>query len=279
MAFKDILLTLTSYPDPTPASVAEDAVAIAATFGAHLAAVACEVHVEVPGHFLSGSIANIPGLIAGEAEKSRQNAEKLLAIFDAVATRAGISHETYLEKCATFVAPDLLTEYARLRDLTIVPVPESYDQWYAEALIFGSGRPTLVLPEAPRPRPFELGAVAIAWDFSRAAARAVSDALPLLEKAKTVRIVTVTHEKKLGTKHSAEELAKNLARHGIDVVVDNVDAGGRRIGEVLEAYTASHRVDVLVMGAFGQPRWREFILGGATKSLLAKPPLPILFSH
>jgi hypothetical protein len=119
MAFKDILLTLTSYPDPTPASVAEDAVSIAATFGAHLAAVACEVHVEVPGHFLSGSIANIPGLIAGEAEKSRHNAEKLLAIFDAVATRAGIPHETYLEKmrhlrCAGFA--DRIREAARPHD-------------------------------------------------------------------------------------------------------------------------------------------------------------------
>jgi nucleotide-binding universal stress UspA family protein len=146
-------------------------------------------------------------------------------------------------------------------------------------VIFGSGRPTLVLPESPRPRPFELGTVAIAWDFSRAAARAVSDALPMLEKAKTVRIVTVTHEKKLDTKHSAEELAKNLARHGIGVVLDKIDAGGKRIGEVLEAYTVSHRVDVLVMGAYGHARWREFILGGATKSLLSKPPLPILFSH
>ena len=279
MAFKDILLTLTSYPDPTPPSVAEQAVAIAAGFGAHLAAVACEVHVEVPGHFLSGSIANIPGLIAGETEKSRRNAEKLLAAFDAAAARAGIPHETYLEKCPTYAAPDLLAEYARLRDLTIVSVPESYDQWYAEAVIFGSGRPILVLPERASPRPFELGTVAVAWDFGRAAARAVSDALPLLGKARTVRIVTVTNEKKLDTKHSAAELAKNLARNGIDVVVDNVDSGGRRIGEALEGYTVAHRVDVLVMGAFGQPRWREFILGGATKSLLAKPPLPILFSH
>ncbi len=52
-----------------------------------------------------------------------------------------------------------------------------------------------------------------------------------------------------------------------------------RIGEVLEAYTVSHQIDVLVMGAYGHARWREFILGGATKSLLSKPPLPILFSH
>lgn len=279
MAFKDILLTLTSYPEPTPANVVEDAVAIAEAFGAHLAAVACEVHVEVPGHFLSGFIANIPGIIAGEAEKSRKSAKDMLEAFDAAADRSGILHENYLEKSPTYAVPDLLVDYARLRDLTIVPVPESYDQWYAEALIFGSGRPTLVLPQTPRPRPFELRTVAIAWDFSRAAARAVSDALPLLEKAKNVRIVTVINEKKLDSKHSAEALAKNLARHGIDVVLDKVDANGRRIGEVLEAYTASHQVDVLVMGAYGHARWREFILGGATKSLMSKPPLPILFSH
>src|SRR6185295_9333559 len=209
MAFKDILLTLTSYPDPTPVSVAENAVAIAATFGAHLAAVACEVHVEVPGHFLSGSTANIPGIIAGETQKSRNSAKAMLAAFDAAAAKSGILHETQLEKSPTFAVPDLLVDYARLHDLTIVPVPEGYDQWYAEAVIFGSGRPTLVLPESPRPRPFELGTVAIAWDFSRAAARAVSDAMPLLEKANKVRIVTVTNEKKLDTKHFSEELAKN----------------------------------------------------------------------
>ena len=279
MAFRDILLTLTSYPDPTPVSVLDDAVSMAATLGAHLAAVSCEVHVQVPGHFLAGSIANVPGIIAGEAEKSRKNAKDILAAFAASAARAGVPHETFVEKCPTFQVPDLLVDYARLRDLTIVPVPESYDQWYAESVIFGSGRPTLVMPVSPRPRAFELGTMAVAWDLSRAAARAVSDALPLLERAKHVRIVTVTNEKALDTKHSAEELAKNLARHGIDVVLDKVDAKGRQIDKVLEAYTLAHQVDVLVMGAYGHARWREFILGGATKSLLSRPPLPILFSH
>src|SRR4051812_365080 len=77
----------------------------------------------------------------------------------------------------------------------VVLMPESYDQWYAEPVIFGSGRPALVLPERPHPRPFELGTEAVAWDFSRAAARAVSDALPLLERAKKARIVTVAMRK------------------------------------------------------------------------------------
>lgn len=279
MAIKDILLALTSYPEPTPQSATESAVAIAARLDAHLTALACEVHVEVPGRFLSGSMANIPGIIAGEAEKSRANCRDMLAAFEAVAAKAGIRHETCLEKCPTFAVPDVLVDHARIRDLTIVPVPESYDQWYAEAIIFGSGRPTLVLPEAPRGRPFELGSVAVAWDFSRTAARAIADALPLLEKARKVRVVTVTDEKKLDSRHSAEALAKNLARHDIDVVLDSVDARGRGIGEALEAYTNWQQVDLLVMGAYGNARWREFILGGATRSMLSRPPLPILFSH
>lgn len=135
MAFKDILLALTSYPDPTPQSATESAAAIAARLDAHLAALACEVHVEVPGRFLSGSMANIPGIIAGETEKSRDNCRDMLAAFEAAATKAGVRHETCIEHCPTFAVPDVLVEHARLRDLTIVPVPESSDQWYAETII------------------------------------------------------------------------------------------------------------------------------------------------
>jgi nucleotide-binding universal stress UspA family protein len=277
MAFRDILVTLTSYPEPTPVSVVKEAVSVASVLGAHIAALSCEMHVQVPGHFMSGSVVGLPGVIAGEAAKSRANAQDLLAAFDAAATKAGVSRESMLLKCKTFEVPELLVEYARLRDLTIMP--ESNDRWYAEAVVFGSGRPTLILPQKPRSRPFELGTVAVAWDFGRAAARAVSDAMPLLEKAKKVRVVTVLNEKRLDNKHSAEELSKSLSRHSIDVVLDRVDAKDRPIGDVLGAYVASHAADLLVMGAYGHSRLREFVLGGATNSLLSKPPLPILFSH
>ena len=277
MAYNDILVALTSYPEPTPVSVVDDAVSVAAALGAHIAALSCEMHVQVPGHFISGSVVGLPGVIAGEAGKSRKNAQDLLAAFEAAAAKSGVSRESILQKCKSFEVTALLVEYARLRDLTIMPA--SNDRWYAEAVIFGSGKPTLILPESPRPRPFELGTVAVAWDFSRAAARAVADAIPLLEKSKKVRVVTVLNEKHMDNKHSAEELSKNLSRHGIDVVLDRVDAKGRPIGDVLEAYVASHASDMLVMGAYGHSRLREFVLGGATKSLLLKPPLPILFSH
>ena len=86
MAFKDILVMLTSYPEPTPVSVVEEAVSVASTLGAHIAALSCEMHVQVPGHFISGATVGLPGIIAGEAAKSRKNAQDLLAAFDAAAT-------------------------------------------------------------------------------------------------------------------------------------------------------------------------------------------------
>jgi nucleotide-binding universal stress UspA family protein len=277
MTIRDVLLTLTSYPDPTPVSVVDSAVSLASILGAHIAAISCEVRVQVPGSFLS--FGNAGSIAAGEAHKSQRNAQGLLAAFETAAQMAGVLHETILDRCLTYQVSARLVEYARLRDLTIVSTPDSYDQLYAEAIIFESGRPTLVLPESPPSRPLELDTIVVAWDFSRAAARAVTDAIPMLERAKRVRIVTVTNEKLIDSKHSSEELAKNLSRHGIDVVVDQVDAAGRPVGEVLRSHLVAWNADLLVMGAYGHSRLREFVLGGTTRNLLSRPPLPVLFSH
>lgn len=279
MAFKDVLLTLMSYPEPTPVSVADDAVSVAAALGAHLAAISCEVHLEAPGNFLAKAIIDVPGIVAHESAKSRENAQGLLAALEAAAARSGVSHEAILEKCAAHKTPAMLVEYARLRDLTIMPEPEAFDLWYAEEIIFESGRPTLILPTVPLSRPIQFGSIGVAWDFSRTATRAVSDALPLLEKAEKVCIFIVRNEKSFNSQRSPDELAENLARHGIDAVLDEVDADGRPIGEVLRAYVLSRGIDLLVMGAYGQSRWREFVLGGATRSLLSKPPVPVFFSR
>jgi nucleotide-binding universal stress UspA family protein len=152
--------------------------------------------------------------------------------------------------------------------------------WYAESIIFGSGRPTVVLPHArKRTESFALDTVMVAWDFSRPATRAVADAMPILEKAKRVCVLTVTKEKSIDTRRSGAELAKHLARHSVDVVLHEVDSKGRRIGDVFEAHLTYRHANLLVMGAYGHSRIREFILGGATKRMPARPPLPIFLSH
>jgi nucleotide-binding universal stress UspA family protein len=281
MSFKDILVALTTYPEPTPVSAVEEAVELAVALGGRVSAIACEVKITAPGSPMGNYLLDIPAMLAAEVKKSATNTQQLLAAFQDAAEKKGVTglfQERIAEDCLTCEVPDVLVEYARLRDLTIVPVHEGdyLDQWYAESIIFGSGRPTIVLPHTrKRAAPFALNTVIVAWDFSRPATRAIADAMPILEDAKRVCIVTVANEKAIDTRHSGVELAKHLARHGIEVILDQVDAEGRRIGEVLEAHVTYRNV----MGAYGHSRIREFVLGGATKSMLARPPVPLLLSH
>lgn len=282
MAIKDILLALATYPDRTPDSSVVDAVAIAASLDARLAAIACEVKIRLPGTLFGDVLIDLPNMAAGEATKSSENASRLLATFNEETRKQGVASETISETCFTMEVPDILVEYARLRDLTILPVPQGddFDQWYAESIIFGAGRPALVIPhEWKRRTPFRLETAVIAWDFSKSATRAVADAIPALQQAKRVYVVTVMNEKEIDTRRSASELAKHLAHHGVEVVVDTVDAADRDIGTAIKAYCATRDADLLVMGAYGHSRVREFILGGATKSILSKPTLPVLMSH
>lgn len=282
MSFEDVLVALTAYPEPTSVSAIDDSVALAVALGARISAISCEVRIQAPGSPLGTALLNVPAMVAAEVKKSATNAQNLLVAFQNAAEKNDVFQERILEKCLTSQVPDLLVDYARLRDLTIIPIPEAdyVDRWYAESVIFGSGRPIIILPEKRTSKdPIALDRVVVAWDFSRQSARAVADALPILKKAKHVFVVTVSNEKVIDTKQSGVELAKYLARHGVDVVLDVVDAAGRSIGEVLEAHVARRNGDLLVMGAYGHSRFREFVLGGATRSMLDRPPVPVFLSH
>jgi hypothetical protein len=73
--------------------------------------------------------------------------------------------------------------------------------------------------------------------------------MSILQRAKKVRVVTVTNEKRIETRRSGPELARHLASHGVEVILDEEDAAGRSIGNALEAYAAAYSLDILVMGA------------------------------
>jgi nucleotide-binding universal stress UspA family protein len=282
MAFKDILVQLTSYPEATPVSAVEQAIDFAKAAGAHITALTFEIVVRVPGAALAPALINVEGLIAAEHNRSIANARDLLDAFEEAAKAAGLGHDHCVELCENSQVAEIATEYARLRDLTMIPLGAAggFAQYIAEAIVFGSGRPVVVFPAVARGR--RAGAcdtIGVAWDFSRPAARAVADSLPLLKRAKTVRIITIVDEKPIETRHSGVELAHHLAYHGVNVVADVENAAGRPVGQVLEDYARARELDLLVMGAYGHSRMREFILGGATKSILANPPLPVLLTH
>jgi nucleotide-binding universal stress UspA family protein len=284
MSFKDILLVLTSYPDATPRESIGQAMTLGKALDARMSAISFDIDVKVPGgsNFLADMLLDLPAMIAAEKQKAAANAHGLLDAFEAAAKQRGIFHERIVERSVMTVVADRLTDHARLHDLTIVPVRDggSVEQWYAESIVFGSGRPCLVLPDPARyERQPALERVAVAWDFSRPAARAVADALPILQRAQAVRAVTVIHEKPIRTTCSNEQLAAHLQMHGVKVEFDAIDAKDRDIGDLFADYVRDRNIDLLVMGAFGHSRVRDFVLGGATKSMMRQPPLPLFLSH
>jgi nucleotide-binding universal stress UspA family protein len=94
-----------------------------------------------------------------------------------------------------------------------------------------------------------------------------------------VHLVTVTNEKEIADLPSHTELANHLLKHGIEVRLELVDAKGRSAGATLTDTLNANGSTLLVMGAYGHSRIKEFILGGATKSMLENPPLPVFLSH
>jgi nucleotide-binding universal stress UspA family protein len=282
MAYKDLLLQISSYPEATPSEGVKQAVGLAELLDARLTALTFEIDVSAPSNSLVNAILDVPAMVAAARAKSVANARELLSAFNDLTAKHNVACENILEHRMTSQLPRIVTEYARLRDLTLIPIDEAggLQQYIAETVIFGSGRPVLVYPAVPqREVATRLDVVSIAWDFSRPAARAVADAIPILKRARAVRAVTFTNEKTIDTSRSGSDLARHLACHGIEVTFETESAAGRPIGEVLAAYARSHRLDLLVMGAYGHSRIRDFILGGATKSVMANPPVPVLLSH
>jgi nucleotide-binding universal stress UspA family protein len=119
----------------------------------------------------------------------------------------------------------------------------------------------------------------VCWDGSRPAARAVADAMPILEKANRVQLVTVSNER--GKKHEIEgaDMGQHLARHGLNVEVKHIDRGHIDVADVLLSHAADSGTDFIVMGGYGHSRLREFVLGGVTHSIFRSMTVPVLMAH
>lgn len=153
------------------------------------------------------------------------------------------------------------------------------DAEFVERVLLESGRPTLIVPYAGRFASCGRN-VMVAWDAGRTAARAVTDALPVLKRADNVEVVVVNAHQTAGD-HGGEpgaDIALFLARHGVKVTVHQ-EVSAIDIGNTLLSRTADRGADLLVMGAYGHSRFRELILGGATRSVLSQMTIPVLMAH
>ena len=145
-----------------------------------------------------------------------------------------------------------------------------------ERTLLKSGHPLIAVPRGGT-FPSIAERILVAWDGAREAARAVEDAIPILERAKQVTLVTV--DLRSGDALSADHLVTLLERHGVHVSVQGARSHGRAIGEVLLARARELDCDLLVMGGYGHSPLREHLFGGATYFVLGHMDVPVLLSH
>ncbi len=219
---------------------------------------------------------------AVEALRSVSDARGLLKAFDDAAIRFGVRKEQTLIRPVAEDIPEHFAVCARIRDLSIVPVKTNDDrsEKIVERLIFESGRPILMCPEElAADLPVAFDDVVIAWDHTAPAARAVADALPILQSATNVRIITATDDKTTAEMVSGAALVSHLAEHGIKATFETVSIDGSSVGKVFEAYVIANEMDILVMGAYRHSRLNEIMWGGATKTVIGRPPCWVMMSH
>lgn len=253
---------------------------VAAAFDAHLVGLFALTELMVP-FALAG---NAGAVIDAEQRWRDDIAREAKRDFDAAAAGAGVQKTEWRRSDRGALGAMRLS--ARYADLLVVgqhdpdrAAEERMPGYFVEDLVLSAGRPVLVVPYAGHFK--NVGSrVLVAWNASREAARAVTDALPLLQRAKSVEVVAFEPQRS-GADHGAEpgaDIALYLARHGVKVVAARQQAG-IDIGSQILSRAADTDADLIVMGAYGHSRGRELVLGGATRSLLQAMTVPVLMAH
>ncbi|MFO1058196.1 MAG: universal stress protein [Dongiaceae bacterium] len=178
--------------------------------------------------------------------------------------------------------PQVVAEYGRTTDLVVISRPGSAvdddDPESVNAALFETGRPVLVAP--PTPLASFGTRVAIAWNGSIQASRAVAAAVPLIEQAAEVTVLTAG---KPDDRPATDRLVAYLRKHGVTARIDSFDPGSsssRARGRSLLQHATEMQSDLLVMGAYGQGRVMQFLgLGGATAKVITANTMPLLMAH
>ena len=259
---------------------------LAEKHGAHLIGLFTYANLSAAYPYAEGYFARDPhaeGHFAREwwrrhEETTRETAAELRAEFEQRAGRAGVSHEWRMEEERGHA--HLVTQ-ARYADFVVIgqsargQVENGRRHNLAEEVVMASGSPTIVVPYTGRFNE-AIERVVIAWNGSRESSRAVRDAMPILRSVDEVIVFGVDPD----SDHlPGADIASHLARHGVRTEVKHTVAGDIEVGDAILNAVADHAADLLVMGAYGHTRLREFVLGGATRHILRHMTAPTLLTH
>lgn len=264
----------------------ETALLLARRFGAHVEAVNVRRNPRDAVAFMTEGMtgAVIEEIVATAERDIGRLAAKAAADLEEVAERLGVAlaTESSGEGSAVFRQEtgredEVIAEQGRLSDLVVAPRPagDAREEVVAEAVLMESGSGLLLVP--PDGASDLAGNAAIAWNGSAEAARAVHRALPLLKQSHEVAIMAPEEGSMRGP--GPDRLAAYLALHDIHCHVHRLPTNWTNIGETLTATAREESASFIVMGAFSQGKLRQLILGGATRFMLNRAELPVLFTH
>jgi nucleotide-binding universal stress UspA family protein len=275
---KDIIVNLEQQVSRDPAR--DFAISVAETFDAHIAGIAFAYAPDFPGYMM---LEIPPDIVAQMIVESEKAALAAIDRFDAATTRSQLPSEHRLFKTIGAEGPAILSNLARRFDLSVLKQsdPNGVDNDdMIETSLFESGRPLIVVPYIQKDG-LKLDHVVCCWDGSRAASRAINDALPLLIKATAVDLLIVLNDKTKNDKNEilGAEMAKHLARHDVKVRVEAIPAADIDVPSAILSHVADESATLIVMGGYGHARLREMILGGVTRDMLKSMTVPVFMSH
>ena len=283
MALKDILVQVDDgRGHPSRLALAAE---IAARCGAHLTGLFVVDTISFSALAAPGG----PDFAAADAFRAIQEqhraarlqvGERLAALFADAARRAGVNSEWRIAEDDPASALALQARYADLAVLGQADPdnpPPGADA--VETVLLNSGRPVLAVPFIGA-ESVGRGAL-VAWNATREAARAINDALPLLAHADAVTVLSINPVRGVAGDGDvpAADIALHLARHGVKAEAAYTVAEDIGVGDVILSRAAELAADLIVMGGYGHSRAREFVLGGATRTLLRHMTVPVLLSH
>lgn len=278
--YKDLLVAIDA--SNSNAKRVDYAINLAKRFDAHLTGLYL-IPKYVPPASTSAGI-YITADIQGNLDRhEKEQADAAIVSFKEAADREGIACDTRTDRGFQDDFGRMLSVHGRYADAVIVGQPAD-DQTSATLdtgdVVLASGAPVIIVPYIGKPKT-TAERVMVAWNASRESARAVRDAMPLLEKANAVDVVCF-QPKPTEDGHGdmpGADIAHHLTRHGIQVEVEIIESKDIDVGNALLSHVADRGSDLLVMGGYGHSRLREFVLGGATRTILRSMTVPVLMTH
>ena len=279
-AYKNLLIALVPQADttPQPTAAARAGMALAGHWGAHVTV----IHLAPRPAWVPHSVfTEMPArLVAAENRHLSDLAQRSLDSAAELAADAGVECRTLAIAADFYGLVERGVRKARLQDLVVMDAASSGLPDYREivhGMLFRGGRPVLLVPTGWTPA--VPGHVTVAWDGSVPSARALFEALAILQAATQVDIVTIQGEKKLHEPATGDEIVAQLARHDIRAQRQHLKSPDGDVAAALRGYAAGSGSQLIVMGAYAHSRFQEAILGGVTRSMLDETPVAVLMAH